>query len=67
MVYTMHDLAIKELENQIRILRQKMPSIEESIKTYAQMTKNYDKERADMKIKISEYEAAIEYLKGENK
>ena len=63
----MHDLAIKELENQIRILKQKAPSIEESIKTYSQMTKNYEKERADMMIKIAEYEAAIEYLKGENK
>ena len=66
MVYTMHELAIKELENQIRILKLKMPSIDESIKTYAQMTKNYEKERADMIIKIAEYEAAIEHLKGEN-
>ena len=63
----MYDLAIAELENQIRILKQKLPSVEESIKTYSQMTKNYEKERADMMIKIAEDEATIAYIKGENK
>lgn len=53
------------MENQIRILKQKLPSIEESIKTYSQMTKNYEKERAEMIVKLADYEATIAHLIGE--
>ena len=60
----MYEKAIEELKNQIRILDQKLPSIDESIKTYAQMTKNYEKERDEMIRKIAEYNQAIEYLNG---
>lgn len=59
-------MAITELKNQIRILDQKLPSIEESIKTYSAMTKNYEKERDDMVLKIAEYNHTIKFLEGEN-
>lgn len=61
----MFEEAIEELKNQIRILNQKLPSVEESIKTYTQMTKNYEKERDDMVRKIAEYNRTIKYLEGE--
>ena len=62
----MHEIAITELKNQIRILNQKLPSVEESIKTYSTMTKNYEKERDDMVLKIAEYNRTIKFLEGEN-
>lgn len=62
----MYEMTINELKNQIRILDQKLPSVEESIKTYAQMTKNYEKERDDMVRKIAEYNQAIEFLERSN-
>ena len=58
----MYEITINELKNQIRILDQKLPSIEESIKTYAQMTKNYEKERDEMVRSIADYNRAIEFL-----
>lgn len=61
----MFEEAIKELRNQIRILNQKLPSVEESIRNYTQMTKNYEKERDDMVRKIAEYNQTIKYLEGE--
>lgn len=63
----MYELTIKELENQIRILDQKLPSVEESIKTYAQMTKNYEKERDDMVRRMAEYNQVIEFLERDKK
>lgn len=63
----MYEITIDELKNQIRILDQKLPSVEESIKTYAQMTKNYEKERDDMVRRIAEYNQAIELLEGDKK
>lgn len=62
----MYEMTINELKNQIRILDQKLPSVEESIKTYAQMTKNYEKERDDMVRRIAEYNQAIEFLERSN-
>ena len=61
----MFEEAIQELKNQIRILNQKLPSVEESIRTYTQMTKNYEKERDDMVRKIAEYNRTIKYLEEE--
>ena len=58
----MYEKTIEELRNQIRILDQKLPSVEESIKTYSQMAKNYEKERDNMVSKIADYNRAIEYL-----
>lgn len=62
----MYEMTINELKNQIRILDQKLPSVEESIKTYAQMTKNYEKERDYMVRRIAEYDQAIEFLERSN-
>ena len=60
----MYELTIKELENQIRIIKQKLPSIDDSIKTYSQMAKNCQKERDDMTNRILEFENCIKFLKG---
>ena len=60
----MYEKAIAELKNQIRILNQKLPSVEESIKSYEQMTKNYKKERDDMVYKIAEFNRTIDVLEG---
>ena len=59
----MYELTIKELENQIRIIKQKLPSIDDSIKTYSQMAKNCQKERDDMTNRILEFENCIKFLK----
>ena len=58
----MYEKAIEELKNQIRILNQKLPSIEESIKTYSHMTKNHERERDEIVRKIAEYNQAINFL-----
>lgn len=61
----MHELTIQELENQTRIIKQKLPSIDESIKTYAQMTKNYQAERDMLTTKLLDIESVIILLKKE--
>lgn len=61
----MHELTIQELENQIRIIKQKLPSIDESIKTYTQMTKNYQAERDMLTNKLLDIESVIILLKKE--
>ena len=63
----MYELTIKELEHQIKIIKQKLSSIDDSIKTYSQMVKNYQKERDDMTNRILEFENCIEFLKKEDK
>ena len=55
----MYQKSIEELKNQIRIIDQKLPSIDESIKTYGQMTKNYEKEKEDMLAKKHDYQMTI--------
>lgn len=59
-------MAITELKNQIRILELKLPSIDESVKTYSTMARNYEKERDEMVLKIAEYNRTIKFLEGEN-
>ena len=60
----MYEKAIQEIENQIRIIDQKLPSIEESIKTYRQMTNNYIKEREEMLDKKDELEGVLAIIGG---
>ena len=62
----MYKLAIQELENQVRIINQKIPSIDESIKTYAQMTKNYEREKQELLDKKDELESVLAILGGIN-
>ena len=62
----MYEKAIQEIENQIRIINQKLPSIEESIKTYRQMTNNYIKEKEEMLDKKDELEEVLSMLGGIN-
>ena len=62
----MYEKAIQEIENQIRIINQKLPSIEESIKTYRQMTNNYIKEREEMLDKKDELEGVLAIIGGIN-
>ena len=62
----MYELAIQELENQVRIINQKLPSIDESIKTYAQMTKNYEREKQELLDKKDELESVLAILGGMN-
>lgn len=62
----MYELAIQELENQVRIINQKLPSIDESIKTYAQMTKNYEREKEELLDKKDELESVLAILGGMN-
>ena len=59
-------MAIEELKNQIQILNMKLPSVEESFKTYSSMARNYEKERDEMVLKIAEYNRTIKFLEGEN-
>ena len=63
----MYELAIQEMENQLRIIHQKLPSIDESIKTYAQMTKNYEREKADLLAKQQQLLDGINLLKEADK
>ena len=58
----MYEKTVEELKNQIRIIDQKLPSVEESIKTYTQMTKNYQKERDEMIAKRDEYYVVLAML-----
>ena len=58
----MYEKAIEELKNQVRMIDKKMPTIEESIKTYAQMAKNYERERDDFIAKKENYQMAIDRL-----
>ena len=44
----------------------KLPSVEESFKTYSSMARNYEKERDEMVLKIAEYNRTIKFLEGEN-
>ena len=60
----MYEKAIQEIENQVRIINQKLPSIDESIKTYRQMTNNYIKEKEDMLDKKDELEGVLAILGG---
>lgn len=62
----MYEKAIQEIENQVRIINQKLPSIEESIKTYRQMTNNYIKEKEEMLDKKEELEEVLSMLGGIN-
>ena len=55
------------MENQLRIIHQKLPSIDESIKTYAQMTKNYEREKADLLAKQQQLLDGINLLKEADK
>ena len=60
-----YELTIQELTNAIRIIKQKLPTIDESIKTYETLAKNCIKEKDEMLLKAAEYEHAIKVLKGE--
>lgn len=59
----MFELAIAEMQNQLRIINQKLPSIEESIKTYEQMAKNCQREKDEMLAKEVQLLKGITLLK----
>ena len=58
----MFDLAKQEIENQIRIINQKLPSIDESIKNYEALLANYRREKSEMLMKKIELEEIIKRL-----
>lgn len=62
----MHDLVIQTLEKEIDEIRKKLPSMDESIKTYDQMAKNYRQERGLMIVRMTQCEEVIKKLKEED-
>lgn len=59
----MYEFTIQALEKDNEMLRQKIPTIEESIKTYNQMAKNFAEELEIRKEQIAQNEAVINQLK----
>lgn len=58
----MYELAIESLKKLNDELKQKIPTVEESVRTYSQMTDNYKMELEHMHLIIFENEEAIKML-----
>lgn len=59
----MYEKTIAALLAKNNEIARKIPSIEESIKTYAQMTENYKRELDDMQKELQQNELVIKILK----
>lgn len=59
----MYEKTIKGLLARNEEIKHKIPTIEESIRTYAQMTDNYRRELRDLTDELEDNNAVIELLK----